>query len=205
LDSPNWPQEFATTVGVARKRGLASFLPDGDLIYRANRGGKNYLYTKKQDGSGERKLVNEPILDVETLSPDGKWVVATRSDNEDEEHPYRVLAYQPGKEHAVVLLPDALFCGLGGKRRPHVFSILGAQDANSYFLQRKVRGLPKLRQRILGAQELRLTQCARPIPRSAAGNAALTSNRIATELTFRSFHPMRAQCADRFVGTAAKR
>jgi len=75
------------------------FLPDGDLIYRTNRGGKNYLYTKKQDGTGERKLVNEPILDVEKLSPDGKWVVATRSNNEDEEHPIESWHIQPGKEH----------------------------------------------------------------------------------------------------------
>src|SRR6266404_2164172 len=72
------------------------FLPNGDLIYRANRGGKNYLYTKKQDGTGEKRIVEEPILDVETLSPDGKWVIAARG-ADSEEHPFELMAYPIGQ------------------------------------------------------------------------------------------------------------
>jgi serine/threonine protein kinase/Tol biopolymer transport system component len=69
------------------------FLPNGDLIYRANEGGRNYLYTRKQDGSGKKKLLQEPIIGVESTSPDGRWgSVAVRDDN-NPEHPYRTLAY----------------------------------------------------------------------------------------------------------------
>ena len=69
------------------------FLPNGDLIYRANEAGKNYLYTRKPDGSGKKKLLEEPMIGVESLSPDGRWgSVAIRDDN-NPEHPYRTLAY----------------------------------------------------------------------------------------------------------------
>jgi len=142
------------------------FLPDGDLIYRANRGGKNYLYTKKQDGSGERKLVNEPILDVEKLSPDGKWVVATRSNNEDEEHPYRVLAYPTGQGAPVVLCRTLCSVDWEAGGGHMFFKSMGAQDVSSYFLATESgRGLPKLPTGgILGAQELRALNNVKVVP-----------------------------------------
>jgi eukaryotic-like serine/threonine-protein kinase len=54
---------------------LPFFLPNGDLVYRAHEGGKSYLYTRKQDGSGKRKLREQPILNLFAVSPDGKWSV----------------------------------------------------------------------------------------------------------------------------------
>ncbi|HYA22888.1 MAG TPA: protein kinase [Terriglobales bacterium] len=51
------------------------FLPNGDLIYRAHEGEKSYLCTRKQDGSGKRKLREQPILNLFAVSPDGKWSV----------------------------------------------------------------------------------------------------------------------------------
>jgi Tol biopolymer transport system component/predicted Ser/Thr protein kinase len=51
------------------------FLPNGDLIYRVHEGGKSYLYTRKQDGSGKRKVREQPILNLFAVSPDGKWSV----------------------------------------------------------------------------------------------------------------------------------
>lgn len=52
------------------------FLPDGDIVFRAVEGGTNHLYRMKSDGSGRRKITPERILDVEALSPDGRWIVA---------------------------------------------------------------------------------------------------------------------------------
>ena len=52
------------------------FLPDGDLIFRAIEGGSNFLYRMKADGTGRRKITSERILDIESVSPDGRWVVA---------------------------------------------------------------------------------------------------------------------------------
>jgi serine/threonine protein kinase/WD40 repeat protein len=60
------------------------FLPDGDLIFRAIEGGSNFLYRIKTDGTGRRKITSERILDIESVSPDGRWVVAG-APNPDEE------------------------------------------------------------------------------------------------------------------------
>ena len=134
------------------------FLPGGDLIYRANRGGKNYLYTKKLDGSGERKLADEPILDLTALSPDGKWAAAARSDNKNEEHPYQVLAYPIGAAGTPVVLCRTL-CATGWDASgTHMFfAFQDALDTNTYFLMtEKGRGLPKLPAGgVLSGQELR--------------------------------------------------
>jgi serine/threonine protein kinase/Tol biopolymer transport system component len=52
------------------------FLPDGDLVFRASEGGVNFLYRMKVDGTGRRKIISDPILDILAVSPDGRWFVA---------------------------------------------------------------------------------------------------------------------------------
>jgi len=69
------------------------FLPNGDLVYRASEGGRNYIYTRHRDGSGRKKLLEEAILDLTALSPDGRWIVVLLKDDADKDHPYRTLAY----------------------------------------------------------------------------------------------------------------
>jgi serine/threonine protein kinase/Tol biopolymer transport system component len=69
------------------------FLPNGDLVYRASEGGRNYIYTRHRDGSGRKKLLEEAILDLTAVSPDGRWIVVLLKDDTDKDHPYRTLAY----------------------------------------------------------------------------------------------------------------
>jgi serine/threonine protein kinase len=52
------------------------FLPDGELIFRVVEGGSNFVYRMKADGSGRRKINSDRILDIEGVSPDGRWVLA---------------------------------------------------------------------------------------------------------------------------------
>ncbi len=52
------------------------FLPNGDLVFRAIEGGANYLYRISPDGSGRHKIRTERILDLESVSPDGRWIIA---------------------------------------------------------------------------------------------------------------------------------
>jgi serine/threonine protein kinase/Tol biopolymer transport system component len=68
------------------------FLPDGDLIFRAVEGGSNFLYRIKPDGTGRRKITSERILDIESVSPDGRWVVAG-APNPDEEYTAAARAF----------------------------------------------------------------------------------------------------------------
>jgi serine/threonine protein kinase len=68
------------------------FLPDGDLIFRAIEGGSNFLYRMKTDGTGRRKITSERILDIESVSPDGRWVIAG-APNPDEEYTAAARAF----------------------------------------------------------------------------------------------------------------
>ena len=67
------------------------FLPGNDLIVRVAQGASNYLYRMKLDGAEPRKITPATILDVGSVSPDGRWVVAATS-GPDEEHPYAIVA-----------------------------------------------------------------------------------------------------------------
>src|SRR5579862_1957028 len=79
------------------------FLPDGELIYRAAESGKNYIYTRQPNGSGRKKLLEEPILDLTAVSPDGRWIAVLEKDDADKDHPYRTLAYPTGAGKPVTL------------------------------------------------------------------------------------------------------
>ena len=70
----------------------AFFLPDGDLIFRAVEGGSNFLYRMKPDGTNRRKITSERILDIESVSPDGRWVIAG-APNADEENTAAARAF----------------------------------------------------------------------------------------------------------------
>src|SRR5277367_2996493 len=52
------------------------FLPDGDLVFLAVEGGSNFCYRMKVDGTGRRKIIPDPVLEVRAVSPDGRWIVA---------------------------------------------------------------------------------------------------------------------------------
>jgi eukaryotic-like serine/threonine-protein kinase len=142
------------------------FLPDGDLIYRGNRGGKNYLYTKKPDGTGEKRVIDEPILDVETLSPDGKWVIAARGNLNDEEHTYQVLAYPTGGGTPVVMCRTFCWVDWDASGTHMFFKFMNGRDRNSYFLAPEPgRAAPKLPPGgVVDGQELRALNKVKAIP-----------------------------------------
>ena len=61
-----------------------SFLPDGDLLVRTSEGGSNYIERMRMDGSGRRRVLSQRILDIISVSPDGRWVVATVPNSNEE-------------------------------------------------------------------------------------------------------------------------
>jgi serine/threonine protein kinase/Tol biopolymer transport system component len=52
------------------------FLPDGDIVFRANEASSNFLYRMKGDGTGRRKITSEQVFEAPAVSPDGRWFVA---------------------------------------------------------------------------------------------------------------------------------
>ena len=51
------------------------FLSNDEIIFHVQEGGRTYAYRRKLDGSGRRKAIPDPIARVETISPDGQWLV----------------------------------------------------------------------------------------------------------------------------------
>jgi len=54
------------------------FLPNGDLLVRSTEGGQNFLYRISPDTGERRKITPEPVLDVYSVSPDGRWFLYTQ-------------------------------------------------------------------------------------------------------------------------------
>jgi len=91
-DHRSSPQELASV----ESEDEPMFLPNGNLVYRASEGGNNYIYTRQPDGSRRRKLLEQPILDLTAVSPDGRWIMVLQKDNADKDYPYRTLAFPNG-------------------------------------------------------------------------------------------------------------
>jgi eukaryotic-like serine/threonine-protein kinase len=122
------------------------FLPNGDLVYRASEGGKNYIYTRQPDGSGRKKLLEEAILDLTGVSPDGRWIVVFQKDDADKDHPYRTLAYPNGAGKPVMMCAACLVSwSLGGKYLVLQLGLPPSSLSQTYFLPVSgERGLPEL-------------------------------------------------------------
>ena len=99
MDRRSAPVELRATVS----EDAPKFLPDGRLTYRAMEGGKNYLNTQKADGTEKRRVSEEPILELQSVSPDGRWAMVTQKDNQNPETPYRTVAYPSAGGEPIVI------------------------------------------------------------------------------------------------------
>ncbi|HET9402841.1 MAG TPA: protein kinase, partial [Candidatus Acidoferrales bacterium] len=53
-----------------------SFLPSGDVVFRATEGGVNSLRRMHADGTGRTTIIPEHIIDTYGTSPNGRWALA---------------------------------------------------------------------------------------------------------------------------------
>jgi hypothetical protein len=63
-------------LGSGSQESFPLFGPTGDVFFLAPEGGHEYLYRRPIDGGRRSKVIPSPIVRFETISPDGKWVVA---------------------------------------------------------------------------------------------------------------------------------
>jgi Tol biopolymer transport system component len=52
------------------------FTPDGSLVFVSSEGDKSFIYRMNQDGSGRQKITPDPVVRLQTVSPNGQWAVA---------------------------------------------------------------------------------------------------------------------------------
>jgi serine/threonine protein kinase len=84
------------------------FLPDGDLVVRSIEGSQNFLERVGPDGSRRQRVVADPILELISVSPDGRWAVVGVKDSRDE-HPSIEAAYPVAGGPAVRVC--TFYCG----------------------------------------------------------------------------------------------
>ena len=104
VDHRSSPRLLASATG----QDSAWFLPNGDLVLRSIEGSQNFLYRTSSDGTRRQKVIADPILDLISISPDGRWVVAAIKDSNDE-HSAVMAAYPLGGGPAVRVCRS--YCG----------------------------------------------------------------------------------------------
>jgi len=134
------------------------FLPNGDLLHRVTREGKNFVYRWTAKDGTDKPAMASPILDLGAVSPDGRWVLATVSDPADLTHPYRAMVYPVDGDGPPVPLCRT-FCYAVWSENGEFMSITLYDDKNgvSFFVPTDRRtGLPKLpAEGVADSEELR--------------------------------------------------
>jgi serine/threonine protein kinase/Tol biopolymer transport system component len=139
-DHRSSPRELASAAGQDSPR----FLPNGDLLLRSTEDGQNFLYRISQDGTQRRKITPDPILDLRSASPDGRWVVASTRQTDDEQSVATFAYPLDGGPPVRVCKSFTLFCGgswdVGGR---FFYLGFGSSDENTYALPvNPARGIP---------------------------------------------------------------
>jgi len=147
----------------AESEDSPQFLPNGDVLYRGTEGGKNHLYVRKQDGSGKRMLSEETILNLNSISPDGKWASFSRRDDRDPEHSALLVAHRTAGSEEVVFC--RMLCLADWSLDGKYLYIFGGPK--SYLFEvKKETGLPELPKEGFGTEEeLRKAKGAYELPR----------------------------------------
>jgi eukaryotic-like serine/threonine-protein kinase len=68
------PRQFVSPVNEDQPRWGS----EGNIYFRAAEDKSNSLYRMKKDGSERVKVLHDPILDLQALSPDGRWVISAQ-------------------------------------------------------------------------------------------------------------------------------
>jgi serine/threonine protein kinase/Tol biopolymer transport system component len=53
----------------------------GYIYFRATEGNQNFIYRMKTDGTGRQKAYPDPVLEILSVSPTGKWAITWRGPN----------------------------------------------------------------------------------------------------------------------------
>jgi serine/threonine protein kinase len=139
------------------------FLPDGDLVFRAIEGDSNFLYRMKADGTNRRKISPHPVLDAHSISPDGRWIVAS-SPRPDQEHSAELTAFaMDGSISATLCLSYCLLTWDASGKFAYV-SFFGHEGSYSLPVLRDT-GLPELPPTgVTGVDDLKNATTAPVIP-----------------------------------------
>lgn len=121
------------------------FLADGDVVFRSVEGGSNFLNRMKPDGSGRQRITPQRVIDVISVSPDGRWIVAGTAGPDSEHYANTVvIAVDSGKTNPLCAGYCVMTWDSTGK-----FAYLNYKDVAEkqgvFVVPVRENGLPKLR------------------------------------------------------------
>jgi serine/threonine protein kinase len=86
------------------------FAPNGSIVFFGKEGRSNYIYRMKEDGTGQEKLIPDPVIYLLAVSPDGQWIVVWVA-RKDVESSQAVAAYPSGGGPAKLICEGCSFTG----------------------------------------------------------------------------------------------
>jgi Tol biopolymer transport system component len=87
LDRRTPPHQIASTPASRPIYGSG-----GKVFFQTAESGSNFIYRMKEDGTGREKIVPTPVVQIQSISPDGAWVTAQAAVS-GEDTPRGVIAY----------------------------------------------------------------------------------------------------------------
>lgn len=138
LDSEFSPRRIASTAS----EDQPYFDAAGNIYFRTSDGNQNFVYSMKMDGSDRRKAYPDPILELHSISPDGKWAAVWAATSGTEAHNFALpLA---GQGNPVTMC--AGFCGGRWSVDGKIFYLVdyGMDEGHTLVASVPTGGLPPL-------------------------------------------------------------
>jgi hypothetical protein len=83
------------------------------VFVQAPEGGSEFLYHMNVDGTGRRRVTNEPLLDLWGVSPDGRWVIVRVAVSGGRASRVALMAYPTGGGLPVFICENQCSAGWG--------------------------------------------------------------------------------------------
>ena len=148
-----------------RSKILQPFCPMVTCYFVPSREGLTYLYRMHADGTARRKVSLGKILELFTVSPDGRWA-AVQAPDPSGGHPYAVFALPIEGGSPVRLCVNTCYPKWDARGEFMYMDFLGQADPNSYALPiQHGSGLPDLPSTtIAGTEDLKKLKSALVFP-----------------------------------------
>lgn len=163
------------------------FLSDNQIAFRAVENGTNFIYRENTDGTGRTKLSTERILDLQAVSPDGRWIVAMVPGN-DAEQTLRTRLYASDTGKSADLCND--YCWVNWDETGNLFYVQPADPGPIRVLHvERETGLPKIPAGgFAGAAAAAALKNAPSIPERISSGLSQTTYALTRENTRRNLY-----------------
>jgi len=106
------------------------FLPQGDILFMSREGEEMFLRRMNPDGSGVRRVSDQPVIQLQTVSPDGRWAV-TQAEVKNEDVPRGVLAIPLDNGPAIRLCSGLCFVRWAQDGKSVFISVIGGSQGHA--------------------------------------------------------------------------